>query len=149
MKAISVLEPWAYCIFNLGKDVENRSWHTHHRGPLVICSSARLEPGWNQITYEYWKDYVMPEEIRAKLPGRWIDLKALLTPGMALGVVTVVSCQLVYASPWADLSQWNWVIKNPRPFANPFAVKGRLGLYDLPDNLVMNGKPQTKKEPTQ
>lgn len=37
MKALSIRQPWAEAILNLGKRVENRSWQTcHYRGPLLI-----------------------------------------------------------------------------------------------------------------
>lgn len=34
MKALSIRQPWAWLIIHGGKDVENRTWHTKHRGAL-------------------------------------------------------------------------------------------------------------------
>jgi ASCH domain len=55
MRALSVRQPWAEQILNGEKDVENRSYLTHPRGPLLIHASktmdvrdvedAGLEPG--------------------------------------------------------------------------------------------------------
>lgn len=39
MKALSVCQPWAHAILALGKNVENRSWPTSYRGPLLIHAS--------------------------------------------------------------------------------------------------------------
>ncbi len=136
MKALSVMEPWVYAIFQLGKDVENRVWPTEHSGPLVICSSAKIEPGWNEGTYLDWRA-AMPWEIVRLLPNRWDHFKTVLRPGMALGVVDLVHCQPGGSnSPWAQPGQWHWLLENPRSFDRPFPVKGSLGLWDINDALV-------------
>ena len=36
MKCITVRQPWADLIASGAKRVENRTWRTHHRGPLLI-----------------------------------------------------------------------------------------------------------------
>jgi hypothetical protein len=41
MKALSVKEPWASLIVFGGKNIENRTWRTNYRGPLLICASAQ------------------------------------------------------------------------------------------------------------
>ncbi|MDR1902371.1 MAG: hypothetical protein LBQ88_08850 [Treponema sp.] len=54
MKVLSVKNPWAYLIihgFDFGpeiggfliKDVENRTWYTGYRGPLLIHCSKNLD----------------------------------------------------------------------------------------------------------
>jgi hypothetical protein len=43
MRAISVRPPWAWAILHLGKFLENRSWSTDYRGPLLIHSSRTIE----------------------------------------------------------------------------------------------------------
>jgi len=40
MKCLSVRQPSANAIFFLGKDVENRSWPTTYRGPLLIYAAS-------------------------------------------------------------------------------------------------------------
>lgn len=36
LPCISIRQPWAWAILNVGKDVENRTWTTRYRGPLLI-----------------------------------------------------------------------------------------------------------------
>lgn len=36
MKALSIRQPWAWAIVNAGKRVENRTWETRYRGPILI-----------------------------------------------------------------------------------------------------------------
>jgi hypothetical protein len=46
MKAISLYQPWAILTVLREKRYETRSWSTHYRGPLLICSSKRKLPVW-------------------------------------------------------------------------------------------------------
>lgn len=48
MKIVSVKQPWASLIVRGVKDIENRSWSTIYRGPLLVHAS--LKP--DQITSE-------------------------------------------------------------------------------------------------
>jgi len=41
MKALSVRQPFASAIAIGAKDKEYRTWRTHYRGDLLICSTAR------------------------------------------------------------------------------------------------------------
>lgn len=48
LPCLSIRQPWAWAILNAGKDVENRSWTTRYRGPLLIhaakgCTKAEYE----------------------------------------------------------------------------------------------------------
>ena len=40
MKVIVVRQPWAWLIVKGYKDIENRTWATRFRGPLLIQASA-------------------------------------------------------------------------------------------------------------
>jgi|ERR1700758_4475866 hypothetical protein len=40
MKVIVIRQPWAWLIVNGFKDIENRSWRTRYRGPLMIHPSG-------------------------------------------------------------------------------------------------------------
>lgn len=41
MRAITIRQPHAGDILFNGKDIENRTWRTHHRGPLLVHVAAR------------------------------------------------------------------------------------------------------------
>jgi len=43
MKALSVHQPYAHLIVRGDKDVENRSWATSYRGPLLIHAGLKVE----------------------------------------------------------------------------------------------------------
>ena len=42
MIALSIRQPWAYCILDYGKDIENRTWSTSIRGRVLIHASKGM-----------------------------------------------------------------------------------------------------------
>jgi ASCH domain-containing protein len=43
MKIISIRQPWASLIVSGAKDVENRTWPTRYRGPVLVHASQRAD----------------------------------------------------------------------------------------------------------
>ena len=41
MKALTISSIWAFNILCGNKTIEWRTWQTHYRGPILICSSAK------------------------------------------------------------------------------------------------------------
>jgi ASCH domain len=111
--ALSVRQPWAHSIIHLGKDVENRTWRTHYRGPLLIHASSReCLDGWCWLGAR----------------GIYLPVDVELPMGGVVGQVDLVDVIEDSDSPWAMEDYWHWVLQNPRPL--PFRVcKGRLGLF--------------------
>lgn len=105
-KAVSIKPQSVSLIISRIKTLEVRSWRTHYRGPLLIVSSRR--PRWDGV------------------PG-----------GMALGLTDLTDCRPMTASDEAAACSvfqpgaYVWVLTNARPLARPFAVNGRLSLYDV------------------
>jgi hypothetical protein len=120
MKALSIRQPWAWLIVNGYKDIENRSWSTQYRGPLLVLSSK--QPA---LTIPETKEYF--RSVRLPLPKVW-EL------GGIVGIVDVVDCVTSHPSGWFS-GPYGFVLANARPL--PFyALKGRLGLFDVPDDVV-------------
>jgi hypothetical protein len=127
MKVLSVKNPWAYLIifgFDFGpelgglkiKDVENRTWYTGYRGPLLIHCSKNLDSNipWDRLPYGVnWKEY-----------NRCI-----------IGEVNLVDCIKNSKSRWAEPGLWHWVLKDPRP-CKPIPAKGLLGLWEYTGEVV-------------
>lgn len=123
MKALSVRQPWAWLIVHGGKDIENRTWRTDYRGPLLIHASA----------------FRHCEQDLAAL--RWIRLRfgnlhgfsdmpllRRLERGGIIGRVFLQGCVREDSSPWFE-GPWGWQLS--RPEALPFqAMKGSLGLFE-------------------
>ena len=136
-KALTVKQPWAYAITLLGKDVENRSQRTRYRGPVLIHAGK----AWAKEA---------PEAI-FKITG--ILPIASKDHGLVIGQVHIVGChhaddcstawegedgesQEWHCSPWAMPGFWHWELSNQQYFDEPFAAKGKLGLWNIgPDDL--------------
>lgn len=129
MKVLSVRQPWTWFLINGGKDVENRNWYTHYRGPLAIHAGKKFDFNhweWEE-QYELLRHFgpiAGPNDVRGAVIGV-VDL---------VDVVTDRECD----SPWkADgFEFFCWKIANPRPLTTPVLLKGQLGLFDVPDDLL-------------
>jgi hypothetical protein len=98
------------------KDIENRSWKTRHRGPLLIhagTSRARVN-----------------ESTRAEvLRKHGIHLPETFDFGGVIGMVDVIDCRKRTDSPWHYRGAIGWVLTRPRRLAfRP--CKGALNLFE-------------------
>lgn len=119
MRALTLIQPWATLVIHHGKDVENRSWATDHRGPLLIHAGKKIDG----VGYELAWDL-------------GIDLPDDLPAGGIIGQVELVGCVRDSDSPWAMPDQWHWQLTHPRPL--PFEpMRGQMGLFHV------GGRPQT------
>ena len=108
MKALSIRQPYAENIASKKKTLEVRSWRTHYRGPLVICSSQKSD-GPDSKHLPLGKTICKVELIDVR-PMKRKDTKAAMCP---------------YAP---DHYVWELkVIKRVRPKS----VKGKLGIFNL------------------
>jgi hypothetical protein len=114
MKALSIRQPWAWLIITGHKDVENRSWTTTYRGPLLIHAARR------------------PDDVMTDIKNRYgvsIDRTSLQFSGI-IGRVELVDVVKRSNSKWF-LGPFGFVFRNP--VALPFApIGGRQKLFDLP-----------------
>ena len=119
MKALTVRQPWAWAIVHAGKTIENRTWATKYRGPLLI-HAAKGRPTRAEMTWA--AEYI--ERITG--PVGW---HSTLTFGDVIGVVDLVDVITTPPdSPWW-MGPVGWVLRNPRP-CQPWPLHGQLGLFD-------------------
>ncbi len=124
---LTIQQPWAELILLADKDVENRSWRTKHRGPLLIHA------GMNLVSKATQADYIAHSPGYENFPFDRLDY------GAVIGVVDVVDCVTKHASPYFG-GPFGFVLANPRRFTRPLPMKGRLGMFhlrhtDLPPGL--------------
>lgn len=124
MKVLSVQNPWAWAIVHGPKRIENRSWATIYKGPLLIhASKSRARLG----------DYGEGEP----------DADAMVY-GAIIGRVTLVLCcelenlPIKYRDDRFAKGLWCWVLADPVPLA-PFVTRGKVGLFAPP----LGYKPKT------
>jgi hypothetical protein len=112
MKALSIRQPWAWAIVAGWKPIENRTWQTHYRGPLLIHAGQRNDPA----GFEF-------------LESLGIDVPDELLRGGVIGRVELTDITTAHRSRWAQRGCFNWVLADPIP--TPFRpLPGRLGLFE-------------------
>ena len=117
MRALTVRQPWAWAIFNAGKDIENRSWRNRHTiGTIVIHASGTADP-----VDELPRNVRRPE-------------KEALVRGAIIGIVDVVKVVERSRSQWFN-GPLGWVLKNPRRLGDPIPCTGRLGLWKMTSRM--------------
>lgn len=135
MKALSIREPWASLIVLGIKRVENRSWGTKYRGPLLIHAANKFDrDGW---------DWVLQNAKRLGYP----QILHFPPPFMKGGIIGVAELFAVSESSEMGLRSWpsevsdaslQWFfgprglwLRDARPL--PWMPwKGQLGLFDVP-----------------
>lgn len=121
MKALSVRQPFAYAIFRLNKDIENRRWPTKHRGPLLIHASKTWdEAGYNFLTYRF-DEFVPSKEHHAF--------------GAIIGQVHLIDCVDQSDSRWF-FGDYGFELEDPEEFKKPIPYRGQLGLFEVPDRIL-------------
>lgn len=136
MKCLSIRQPWAWAILHGGKDIENRNWTTHYRGPLAIHAGKQFDIGkadWDAYSRDmFGEPWTSMARGYNQQPGHVL--------GAIIGVVDLVDCLPSFrcSSPWKagpDPDYYCWKLANPRALETPIPYKGQLGLFDLPDNI--------------
>jgi hypothetical protein len=122
LKALVIRQPWAWLIVHGYKDIENRSWRTHYRGPLLIQASASLPPK-QQL-----------EDLKAFAKKRGAVVPDELETGGVVGVVTLADCVERSRSRWFE-GDFGWVLKDAKP-TKFIPMKGQLGLFNPPRQVL-------------
>jgi hypothetical protein len=144
MKALVVQPPWSSAIAAGVKVIENRSWGTSYRGPLLIVAGAR----WS-------KRGAADRRIRAWWWGANFSRPTLEATDLSYAFRRAACvCELVdvhpdggCCRPWGEseytdddgktrASLFHWVLEETRPVQDRIPVRGRLGLWTPDPDLV-------------
>ncbi|TKY81796.1 ASCH domain-containing protein [Pectobacterium polonicum] len=128
MKALSIRQPWAWLIVNGYKDIENRTWNTKYRGPVLIHASSRkptkaeVEEARKVLMFSHGVHVSvrMPDPEHYKLGG-------------IVGVATITGTCESSSSPWF-FGPVGYQLRDSRPLKfRP--LRGRLSFFDTPWRL--------------
>ncbi|MDB6024022.1 MAG: hypothetical protein JWM68_245 [Verrucomicrobiales bacterium] len=121
MKTLSIRQPWASLIVAGLKDIENRTWETRFRGPLLI-HAGKSRPS---------KDEIASIEEEFDLS---INVDALPYGGI-IGACKVVDCVDTHKSRWF-FGDYGFVLADARAI-DFVPCTGKLGLFnfELPQEL--------------
>jgi hypothetical protein len=112
-KTISIRQPHAWAILHAGKDIENRSRKTSHRGPILIHAGKTID-----------------KQAVAQLTAEGYDVPEDLPTGGVVGTVEITDCVTDHPSRWAIAGENHWTLANAK--ALPFhPVAGQLGFFDV------------------
>lgn len=130
MKCVTICQPWAWCILRAGKRVENRTWPTAHRGPVLIHAGLSLE--WLGTAGRELGERGMREPARRDM-----------VFGAIVGTARIVACceRLDALDRFPDQRLWIsgpycWVLEDVREFARPIRYRGAQGLFEVPDSVI-------------
>jgi tetratricopeptide (TPR) repeat protein len=122
VRCLAVRQPWAWAIIAGAKDIENRSWSTDYRGPVVILASSTKS--------------VVSRIARAKQsrpPAMEFAYGALIGVVDLLDVVPL--SEELEGNRWA-WGPYCWKVGHAKRFAKPIPAKGMLNLYKLAPDLA-------------
>lgn len=130
--AVTERHPWAYAMFHLGKDVENRTWPLPEQYvglPLAIHGGV---PPKGRALREAYEDYVtlgMQRLMPYKIP-----FEQTVTPG-------IVGLLKVERNVTAMTSQWfagpcGWVLTDKLWFDEPIPCRGAQGVWSVPSEIA-------------
>lgn len=131
--ALSIRQPWTGVIVGGAKDVENRTWPTRFRGPVLLHAGKAAV---DEDDWEYVREILRANRDRLKLGvcalapdgSEWPRDKELPRGGI-VGVAEIVDCVDNLNSPWFG-GPWGFVLRNARPLPF-FACKGALGFFHV------------------
>ncbi len=118
LKILSIRQPWAWLIAHGYKDIENRSWSTAYRGPLLIHAGKTVDHAGCAVVRQRFK-IALPEHFET---------------GGIIGLATLTEVVTQSASPWF-IGPYGFVLEAARtlPF---FPLRGQLGLYAAPAEVL-------------
>jgi hypothetical protein len=141
MRAITVQQPWAWCIFH-GKDVENRTrlgtW-TPAIGERIAIHAGKRWSARGAVS-------ALVEKALQAMTGSHIAIEGMFTKGAIIGMVDVVDVHPAHGDccqPWGETSYVarggderteivHLVLENPRQ-CEPIECRGALGLWTVPE----------------
>lgn len=126
VKCITVKNPWAAAIMLGLKDVENRTFKVRYKGPLLIHASRSFDR--NAATHPRLGRHFHNSYVTDLAEQR----------GVILGFVELKDCQRIedVQLEWAE-GPVCWLLGRSMIFPEPIPYRGALGLYDVPDELVL------------
>lgn len=125
MKALSINQPWAWCIANNYKSVENRDWDTKYRGKFLIHAGKKFD----NEGYEFLKT-TMPD---LKLPTREefeLMMGGIIGEAQIINTVHIRDKHLITEKdrPWF-FGRYGFILDNAIPCVLK-PCKGALGFFN-------------------
>lgn len=138
MKVLSVRQPWAWALVTGIKDVENLNWATSYRGALAIHAGKAYDMTSREQDWmlRHAEDHYV-SMLQAFCQDDDNDVR-----GAIIGIVHLDGCIPSYKcdSKWKagnDPDYYCWKISAATQFDVAIPLKGRIGLWDIPDSMII------------
>ena len=135
MRALSVAQPWAECIVSKGKNIENRSWNTKHRGYFLIHASASKSKERFQYCFDDYGIKFDPEELSF---GAIVGI-AELSDVVTKKTLTRTTKKWFYG-------EYGFVLSNVIKLKQPIKVKGSLSFWKTPADVLKDIQKQLSQQ---
>lgn len=120
MKALSIMQPWAWLIVMGYKPLENRTWQTPYRGTLLIHASQKMDTDgiiWLQknmtdiadLVFNHFKIIITGTN---ENPRFYCDRSEL---GGIIGQAELYDIVTNAPSNWAVTDQYHWMMRDAKP----------------------------------
>ena len=126
--AISVRQPWAWLIVNGFKPIENRTWYSTRRGPVLIHAGLAMTRDAHESCLIFCRSIgVLGREIN----GRRLIIPAYeeLERGGIVGSATITACVSEHDSDWFT-GDYGLVLSDAKPLLF-HRCKGSLGFFNV------------------
>jgi hypothetical protein len=122
VKALSILQPYAWLIVQGIKPVENRTWYTGYRGPVLIHAGKTYSKRDHLDDWETWQHFCYPHERDGMIGG-------------IVGIATITGCVDKSDSKWFN-GPWGFTLTNAIALPKLVPMRGALGFFDVPADVL-------------
>jgi len=139
MKALSVRQPWAWLIVAGYKGIENRTWETRHRGPLLIHAGKTFDwPGYFRLAgLVGMRGRLSPGDLPQAQEKPELRFDERYKLGGIIGRVELADIRadmdrfcVSDLADWAEIGMRHWVME--RPVELEFvACPGKQGIFEV------------------
>lgn len=143
--ALTVRQPWAAAIAHHGKDVENRTWTTSHRGLIAIHAAAGVDSRHlysMQVSQVAHLARAREEQVRTAAATRGAVIAVACLSDVCAESASSTPVEIISApylrcgcGRWAVACQYHWHLTSVRALPEPVPAKGALGVWTLPDEV--------------
>lgn len=123
---LAIKQPWAWAIFNAGKNIENRDWPTRFRGRIAILASK----GMTQEEYDEGCYFIERTESGIMIPSYESMIR-----GSIIGTVEITDCGKFHSNKWF-VGTYGMLLYRPVKFITPIAARGKLGIFRLEPSIA-------------
>jgi hypothetical protein len=134
MLALTLVQPWAYAVAHLGKDIENRTWKPPARilgERIAIHAGSKCRSDDVEALREL--GYALPQECQQGAIVATVVVVGWVSESDGFSAtLTKAEANQALQSPWYHEGHFGWVLRSVRALPRPIRCKGALSLWHAP-----------------